>query len=112
VVEQSQESEPWSDHLAPIIDRFSTNREFRPYDLIHELEQRNLFTLIGREQTAVYAFVQSVADYVESFHARNGFSRQRMAPDAAAAFDHEVTTLVAPHAEDGNLTLHIRGAVT
>ena len=46
-------------------------------------------------------FEQPVAAFIESIHSRNGFSRARMAPEAAAAFDADVFELLRPHAPDG-----------
>jgi hypothetical protein len=54
---------------------------------------------------------QPVAAYVESFHSRNGFSRDRMRPADAAAFDRELSALVAPFAVDGLLDARISGHV-
>lgn len=110
-VELREEPNPWDDALRPLIARFSTNRHFHPYDLIEELSERRLFQEIGRRRTAPVTFSQSVAAYVESFHARNGFSRDRMAPEDAVAFDAAVERLVAPHAEDGSVSLRIAGEV-
>ena len=45
--------------------------------------------------------------YVESLHARNGFSRDRMTAASAAAFDAAVRALVAPFAQDDGL-LHLQ----
>src|SRR3712207_7136062 len=44
-------------------------------------------------------FRQPIADYVESIHSRNGFSRERMTREAAAAFDaavHDLVSLACP----------------
>lgn len=103
---------PWGDGIAPICARYSTNREFRPSNVVDEIERRGLFRTLGRESTAPVAFTQPLADYVASFHARNGFSLDRMAPEAAAAFDHEMTALVAPYAVDGQVTFRIVADVT
>jgi hypothetical protein len=62
-------------------------------------------------ETEPVAFTQSVADYVESFHARNGFSRDRMSPEAAAAFDREAECLVLPFATQGLITLEVTGII-
>ncbi|MGH2561932.1 MAG: hypothetical protein ACRDJH_22955, partial [Thermomicrobiales bacterium] len=94
-----------------VIDRHSTNRDYQPYNLIAELEQRGLFRVLGRQTTDPIPFHQPIAAYVESFHARNGFSRDRMPPASAAAFDAEVTRLVTPHANDGLVTLQVPGKV-
>jgi F420H(2)-dependent quinone reductase len=52
-----------------------------------ELAARGLFKLIGIKTTAPVLFRQSVDAYVESFHARNGLSRDRMNANAAREFD-------------------------
>ncbi|HXK10693.1 MAG TPA: class I SAM-dependent methyltransferase [Vicinamibacteria bacterium] len=92
---------PWSRELSELLPAFSTNREYRPYDLVEELEARSLFCERGRASTAPVACAQPVDDYVESFHTRNGFSRERMAASAAEAFDDALRRLVAPHCPDG-----------
>jgi SAM-dependent methyltransferase len=102
---------PWKDVLQEIIDRYSTNRLYRPYDLIEEIESRGLFRTIGRYETPATPFTQSVADYVTSFHARNGFSRDRMTAEAAESFDREATAAVTPYAIDGMVTLEISAQI-
>ncbi len=102
---------PWMVEVMSVIQRFSTNRTFRPYDLVAELETRNLFRPVGRQMTAFEPYTRSVGEYIESFHARNGFSRDRMTPDAASAFDQEVEAVVAPYAVAGVLSLTTAGEV-
>lgn len=111
IVELDQEPSPWSGRISTTIGKYSTNREFSPYNIMDELRQRNLFVTIGRVRTEEVVFTQSVPDYVGSFHARNGFSRDRMMADAADAFDRDVTALVEPYATDGMVELRIRGSV-
>lgn len=103
---------PWRDQITPLFAHYSTNREFRPYDVIEEIEQRRLFRTIDRVTTPFAPFTQSVAGYIGSIHARNGFSLDRMSPDGAAAFDEAVANVLAPHAEDGVVTFEIAGDVT
>ncbi len=79
--------------------------------MIEELEQRGLFRPLGRSETAPVSCTQTVADYVESFHSRNGLSRDRMGPAVAEAFDRDLTALVEPHAPDGLVRLRITGSV-
>lgn len=102
---------PWGEHLREIIPRFSTNKEYRPFDLIPELEQRGLFVQHGEEYTEPVLFRQPIESYVESFHSMNGFSRGRMTPDAAATFDMEVAELVAPYALGGQLEFRVTAHV-
>lgn len=89
-----QEPPPWQAELVLIIQRYSTIRDFVPYNLIEELVRRGLFTLHGTHTTAPIPFTQSVEEYVASFHGRSSFSRERMAPTDADAFDAAVRELV------------------
>jgi hypothetical protein len=111
IVEQRQASRPWDSALSQVVTRSSINRFYQPYDLIAELVGRTLFHPLGQVQTDPVAFAQPIADYVESFHARNGFSRDRMSPEAAAAFDAEAERLVRPYAQEGLLALEITGLI-
>lgn len=86
---------PWAADLRPLIDAYSTNRDFAPYDLVSELTGRGLFSVEGRLRTAPIPFAQPVAAYVESWHSRNGFSRDRMGA-RAAEFDARLAALVQP----------------
>ncbi len=112
IVEQRELPKPWDGALQEIIDRLSTNRLFRPYDLVAELAERGLFRAAGRQVTAPVAFAQPVVEYVESFHARNGFLRDRMSREAATAFDDALGALVGPFAREGMVRLEIAGEVT
>jgi SAM-dependent methyltransferase len=86
--------EPWNDEVSPLCARYSTNREYESYDLLAELTTRNLFLPEHHIQTRPIPFSQTIDDYVESFHSRNGFSRDRMGP-SAAAFDDQLRAIIA-----------------
>jgi ubiquinone/menaquinone biosynthesis C-methylase UbiE len=101
---------PWDEALLEIIGRFSTNREYRPYNLVAELEKRGLFQKEGEERTHAIAFTQASEDFIRSIHSRNGFSPERMGA-AADAFDAEVRALLAPYGEAGMLALAITGTL-
>jgi SAM-dependent methyltransferase len=111
IVGQRELPQPWDAEVLGVIQRYSTNLRYRPYNLISELESRGLFRSVGRRATAPHPFERDVAGYVESFHARNGLSRDRMTAAAASAFDRAVTDLVAPHARDGRIKLAVSGEV-
>ncbi len=85
---------PWSEELGPLITHYSTNRDYQRYDLLQELALRNLFFPEQRLETRPIPFAQSVDDYIESFHSRNGLSRDRMGA-RAAEFDAELRTLIS-----------------
>jgi SAM-dependent methyltransferase len=97
---------PWDDELLPIIQRYSTVSGYRNYDLFAELESRNLFETTGRQSTEPVPFTQPLDAYIESFHGRASFSRERMSVSAARAFDAEVHALMSRYAPDG-VTLQV-----
>jgi len=105
IVGRGAEHSLWDDDLRSVIARFSTNREFRAYDLIEELELRHLFQKQGNILTHPVPFVQSGEAYIQSIHSMNGFSRERMGERAANAFDEEVRKVISPFLQDGVLTL-------
>jgi SAM-dependent methyltransferase len=111
IVSQHYAPFPWDAELAAIISRYSTNRDYAPYDLIDELKKRGLFATHGERETAPVLFQQPIAAYVESFHARNGFSLARMEPEEAAVFDRTVTDLVGSHCPNGIVEVQVSGHV-
>jgi hypothetical protein len=102
---------PWRPELLPIIRHYSTNRDYQPYNTVDELTGRGLFTVLGQARTQPVDISQSVADYVESFHARNGLSRDRMQPKIAADFDAAATEILAPYAVNGKLHWQHHGSL-
>jgi hypothetical protein len=66
----------------------------------------------GTQTTAPIAFIQPLAGYIESYHAMNGFSRDRMTAEAAAGFDAAVHALVTPFCPDGQVRLEVTATVT
>jgi hypothetical protein len=90
------------------------NKEFRPYDnrtLVRELQTRRLFETVAEKETQTIALRQSVGQYVQSFHARNGLSRDRLGEQLSHEFNTQLTALMAPHCPDGYMTLDIYSRV-
>ncbi len=104
--------EPWTPAIREIIPRYSTNPDFQAFDLIGELEQRDLFEKRGEYTTGPLPLVRSVFDFIEWFHSMSSFSRDRMTPEAIAAFDAELRNVIAPYVRDGYLDTHVIGRVT
>lgn len=102
---------PWDAEVQQIIPHYSTNQDYQPYNLVEELTWRGLFETVGAQETAPVRFIQSIDSYIESFHARNGFSRERMSREAAAAFDAAIKEVVLPFAEDGQIELQLVSTV-
>lgn len=97
---------PWDDELIPIIRQYSTVSGYHPYNLISELETRGLFQTSDRQTTVPVSFVQPLDEYIESFHGRASFVRERMGNAAAAAFDAAVRALVSRYCAD-RVTLQV-----
>ncbi len=91
---------PWEEDRWLIRRRYSVIPNFQYYDLLKGLEDRGLFQRVGTRRTEPVTFAQSLDDYMESFHGRATFSRERMSPRDAIAFDKEIRALVAPFCPD------------
>jgi hypothetical protein len=94
--------ERWQLDLKRTISRYSTNQDFVPFDLLDELKERNLFTEHGyREFNSNFA--QSIDDFIESIHACNGISRDRMSVRAALEFGDEIRALHTSHRPEARI---------
>jgi trans-aconitate methyltransferase len=102
---------PWTGEHLRIVQRYSTNTVFQPYDLIDELARRGLFHALGRATTAPVRHEQSIDDYVESWHSRNGLSRDRMTAEAASGFDRETRELLARHGVTEHVAIEVAGRI-
>jgi ubiquinone/menaquinone biosynthesis C-methylase UbiE len=111
IVGRSTERNPWDNDLQALINQFSTNREYHPFDLIEELEKRHLFQAHGITRTPPVPFTQAGEEYIQSIHSRNGFSRERMGEEAARAFDDEIRKMLTPFLQNGLLKLSISSYV-
>jgi hypothetical protein len=54
----------------------------------------------------------SIRDYVEMIHSQNGFLRELMTAESAAAFDSEVTAAITPFASENEVSLELTSTVT
>ncbi|MDX1418083.1 MAG: class I SAM-dependent methyltransferase [Candidatus Promineifilaceae bacterium] len=111
IVERQVIEHPWNQALYNLISHYSTNRDFVPYDLVSELTSRGLFREVGRQMTEPVAFEQTMEQYIESFHSRNGFSRERMEPEKAAEFDAAVRAIVEPYSRLGQIYGQVTGII-
>lgn len=97
---------PWDEQLLPVIQQYSTVSGYSPYDLVQELESRGLFRPSGRQTTAPVLFAQPLDEYIESFHGRASFVRERMGSASAQAFDATIRALVSQYCV-ANVTLQL-----
>lgn len=98
----------WSSELSLICRHYTTvpNKQIS-YDFIQAIEERGLFQRVENWRTKPVPFSQSLADYIESFHGRASFSRDRMSPANANAFDACIRALVSPFCQKGTVELQI-----
>jgi trans-aconitate methyltransferase len=103
---------PWSAALRAALNRYSTNREYRPYDIVEELRARRLYRVKGGMSTLKQRRLLTVDHYIECFHSRSGFSRERMPKGDAAAFDAAVRQMVQPFLKDDLVPLDVYAQLT
>ena len=101
----------WSDDLLKIIRRYSTNPRYQPFDMIEEMEKRQLFQKKGEVCTLPVPFEQSGENQVEAFHSQSSLSRDHMTPENATAFDGEMRELLNSHAQDGKVKIQVYGHI-
>jgi ubiquinone/menaquinone biosynthesis C-methylase UbiE len=101
----------WQDGLDQLIDRYSTIRNYEAFDLIEELEKRQLFQKSGEHLTAPVTSTISIEHYIASFHSRSSLSLEHMPPADATAFDTGVRELVEPWSNEGYIQLECIGSV-
>lgn len=76
-----------------------------------ELQERGLFRQVGVMETQPVRFRQSVDAWIESIHAGNGFSRDRMAPERAAEFDQYARNVMRKHCPAGAVEIPISARI-
>lgn len=106
IIERNELPTVWEDGLRKLITAYSNYKNFEPYDLIVELEKRQVFQVIGHEMTAPAGSMQSVDDYIASFHSRSNLSPDVMKAEDVEAFDNQLRSLVEPYSRDGQLELN------
>jgi trans-aconitate methyltransferase len=111
MVYRSESDAPWQSQLDTLTSELSTIKNYEKYNLVEELERRHLFRAAGRHETAPVTRLQSIDDYVDSFHSRASLSRQAMSLADSHAFDERLRELVERWSENGMLSLQTVGTV-
>jgi SAM-dependent methyltransferase len=106
------------ERLRPLFARYSPVRDYRPYNLIAELEQRGLFAPAGEQRCGPAPWQPTVEEYLECRHSQRGFSRTHMGLADAAAFDAAIRDALealcrqgAIARRDGRLQLAVEATV-
>ncbi len=104
------------EELGPVLARYSMNKDFAPYSaeaILADLEEQGLYRSLGSAQTDTIEWRQPIGEWVESIHARNGFSRERMEPELAAEADEQFAEIAAHNVDspDGLITHRYAGTL-
>jgi ubiquinone/menaquinone biosynthesis C-methylase UbiE len=67
-------------------DKYRTDNGFQPYNLLEELVKHGSFRKVGEQKTKPVRFLQSINDFVESFHSRSMFVKEQMGAKRVAEF--------------------------
>lgn len=76
---------PWG-LLSEAIDEYRTDGGYQPFNVLDELENHGLFNKVGQKTTKPVKFSQAVDAFIESYHSRSMFSKDRMGTDRAVEF--------------------------
>lgn len=112
IVERTWEDVPWRSALRPLIARYSTNRDDRPYDVLDELGARGLFRVHGRREVPGAEVSMTVERFLDGLHSQNGLARPSLGPTETASFDDEVRAALAPFVRIGHVRVPAGATVT
>lgn len=93
----------WLEVATPLIARYSTNREYVPYNTVEALQARGYIDIADSWTSPPMAVSASVHEVIESFHGRNGFSKDRMPPADQRAFADAMRACLSPFADDAGV---------
>ncbi|MHC4955235.1 MAG: class I SAM-dependent methyltransferase [Planctomycetota bacterium] len=111
VTDRTVREVPWRAAIEELVPRFSAMQNFEHFDLLEELQRRGLFRLESTEQFGPETARQSVDDYLESWHSRAGFARERISEAAASEFRAGIAAALQPHARDGWIEFDVTASV-
>lgn len=106
VLEEIQEQ------ILDVVKTYSTTQNFKPYSIVDMLIEQKYISNLEINELPAEVVSQSVSEYVASFHARNGFSLERMPPEQAQAFDSEINSVLDRNGYGNEVTGNVRFKVT
>jgi SAM-dependent methyltransferase len=85
---------PIQEKTLALIKTYSTNTGFKSYSVVDMLVEQNYLQTPIIKKFRAKTIQQPVDHFIASFHARNGFSLDRMTPDNAKKFDAELKQIL------------------
>jgi len=86
---------PIAESVLELVKEYSTTKDFKPYCVVDMLREQGYLFNTTTERFANSPLSQKIEHYIASFHARNGFSAERMGLANAANFDHKMAQLLS-----------------
>jgi SAM-dependent methyltransferase len=120
VVERHWEGpEPLLARLRDIFARYSPVRDFRPFDMFADLEQRRLFKKVGQRRCGPSPWSPTADEFVEARHSQRALSRTHMGPAEVAGSDaamrdalNDLSQQGTIERREGRLQLSVEATVT
>jgi hypothetical protein len=81
--------------IRPVLMRHSAVPVWQDVDLLSELQDRELFTLVSTRRFGPEVWEPTVEQYLECRHSQRSFARSAMGETAARAFDAELRQVLA-----------------
>jgi len=100
VTNRTIRSVPWAAAIEELVPRYSAIPNWTPIDLVAEVRASEVFDLGEVQKVGPEHFEQSVENYLESWHSRAGFVRERLAEGAEDKFRAGIAAAVQPHARE------------
>ena len=94
-----------------IFSQYSTNQDYAPINVVHELETRGVFDKQGERRVGPVPRSFTVDEYIEARHSQQVFSRGRMGEERTAAFDDELRALWAAQIGPGKFNVQVSMSV-
>lgn len=98
--------------ILELVKTYSTTQNFKPYCVVTLLKEGGYIANPVTTNMPASAVSQQTEDYIASFHARNGFSLDRMKPHLAQAFDNELKDLLVEVGFSEQVTGQVTYSVT
>jgi hypothetical protein len=102
---------PWRLAERSVLYRFSTIRDFEPFDLVDHLAARRLFDQRGHRRTPPLDVEQSIDDYVESYHSKERFCRENLGPEGVTAMREALREVLSPYSRGDKIRFSVTGNV-
>ncbi|MFQ3232027.1 class I SAM-dependent methyltransferase [Reinekea sp.] len=77
-----------------LIQAYSTTKNFKPYSVVTILEDAGHIKNTVTQTMPIVEVTQKTTEYIASYHARNGFSVERMGEKLAKEFDNKLESLL------------------